>query len=250
MDILLLIRRTISLITQCIFLIGACSLSHAQIVEFSGPLDPIIVDVGGAVYSGVPLGTVFSGAIVADATANGFISDGTTLTSVSCCIFADGFDVANNEILEAEDAAIINSLAGTSFVAGDLADFVGIEGDAFTSGGGRIEIGINYVLDYLAFDDDSLSNYPPNPDDILLVVFFIAEFDVQEETIYSAVGVLGADLDGIPDSSDNCPTVFNPNQVDSDHDGVGNLCDPTGPPIEPPGPPNNPGPADDPGPPF
>ena len=34
------------------------------------------------------------------------------------------------------------------------------------------------------------------------------------------------DSDGIPDSSDNCPTVSNPSQTDLDHDGIGDSCDP------------------------
>jgi hypothetical protein len=33
------------------------------------------------------------------------------------------------------------------------------------------------------------------------------------------------DIDGITDLNDNCPRVYNPDQVDSDGDGVGDLCD-------------------------
>jgi DMSO/TMAO reductase YedYZ molybdopterin-dependent catalytic subunit len=34
------------------------------------------------------------------------------------------------------------------------------------------------------------------------------------------------DNDGVPDSLDNCPGVYNPSQADSDGDGIGNACDP------------------------
>ena len=34
------------------------------------------------------------------------------------------------------------------------------------------------------------------------------------------------DADGRPDGCDNCPTTFNPNQIDIDFDGIGDDCDP------------------------
>ncbi len=33
------------------------------------------------------------------------------------------------------------------------------------------------------------------------------------------------DHDGIPDFRDNCPDVYNPDQADSDHNGIGDACD-------------------------
>lgn len=43
----------------------------------------------------------------------------------------------------------------------------------------------------------------------------------------SARTLADRDLDTIPDESDNCAAVFNPDQRDDDEDGVGNTCDPT-----------------------
>ena len=121
-----------------VFCIGACSLTHAASINFSGQLDIVVEDNGTAVYSGFPIGTDFAGSID-DVTFDGFISDavGTTVTEFSCCIAAGGLSVANDDVLDADTAALLNSLAGTSFVAGDLIDAVNIEGDAVTSGGGE-----------------------------------------------------------------------------------------------------------------
>ena len=57
---------------------------------------------------------------------------------------------------------------------------------------------------------------------------------VNNSTIYTGVpSAADTDGDGIPDATDNCPTVFNPirpvdngAQGDSDGDGVGDACDP------------------------
>ena len=34
------------------------------------------------------------------------------------------------------------------------------------------------------------------------------------------------DGDGVPDNQDNCPTIANQDQTDTDHNGVGDACDP------------------------
>jgi Bacterial TSP3 repeat/Thrombospondin type 3 repeat len=42
-------------------------------------------------------------------------------------------------------------------------------------------------------------------------------------TVYNAP--VDADSDGVPDAADNCPTVSNADQRDTDGDGIGNACD-------------------------
>jgi hypothetical protein len=44
-------------------------------------------------------------------------------------------------------------------------------------------------------------------------------------TVYRVQLGLDADLDGLPDVGDNCPTVSNRDQTDSDGDGRGDACD-------------------------
>lgn len=42
---------------------------------------------------------------------------------------------------------------------------------------------------------------------------------------YVAVYLLDSDSDKVPDSKDNCPHAYNPDQKDSDGDGHGDVCD-------------------------
>jgi hypothetical protein len=44
-------------------------------------------------------------------------------------------------------------------------------------------------------------------------------------TKFSPGCLLDSDCDGIPDGSDNCPGVANPDQADTDNDGQGDACD-------------------------
>jgi hypothetical protein len=181
--------RTIKVFSICaIILFIGITIVQASEITFNGQLDYIQIDAGGGVYSGVAIGADFNGSID-DVDATGFITDGTTLTSFDCCISAGGLSVTNNMVLSADEATFLNGIIGSlQYNDGDIVDVIDIEGDKTTGSGGRIEIGISYILPADSFDNDDLSNYPVNQNDIELALFFIYEEDNIGQDIYSAGG--------------------------------------------------------------
>jgi hypothetical protein len=163
-------------------------------IAFSGPLELVLADDGTGIYSGVPVGTEFSGTINR-LTSDGFISDGTTATTIDCCTGATGPGVVveNDAVLGVEEASLLNLIIGSSFVAGDLIDLISVEGDTTTPGGGRLEVGLSHVLDAQALDSDSRNHYPPDPADVLVTLYFILEENELDEDVYSAIGVVLAE---------------------------------------------------------
>ena len=162
----------------------------APVVNFFGQLDIVEVDTGVGIYSGTPIGTDFSGFINPDPTS-GEITNGTIQTAFGCCIAAGGLSVTNNELLDAGAAALLNNLAGSLlFSAGDMVDIINIDGDIATAAAGRIEIGLSYIFNQGTFSNVNPDNYPFDPNEVLLSLFFIAEQDAGLGEIYSAVGKL------------------------------------------------------------
>jgi hypothetical protein len=181
------------LIINVLFLLLSMSLTGvtkaAAPISFSGQLDVVFVNTGRGIFSDT-LGTTFSG-VIDPYTANGSISNGTTTVNFSCCIAAGGLSISNNEILDAETATILNIIAGyAQFHTGETVDIVQIEGDAATANGGRIEVGLSYVLAADAFANESLANYPFDPAKVRMSLFFIAEHNSADNELYSVVGKL------------------------------------------------------------
>ncbi|HEU4430890.1 MAG TPA: hypothetical protein VFT98_19180 [Myxococcota bacterium] len=170
--------------------LGAPLALSAATIPITGTLDFVATDLGGGVYSGTALGTQFSGSID-DTTFSGEITDGNTTISFGCCIAAGGLEIFDDVTLDADTAAILNQLSGTSqFEAGQVYDSVNVEGDAATLGGGRIEVGVSYLLDAGAFADTSPGNYPFDPADLRAAWFFILEEEYDGLDIYEGLGAL------------------------------------------------------------
>ncbi|MCL4777184.1 MAG: hypothetical protein KJ054_06715 [Gammaproteobacteria bacterium] len=184
-----MVTRQALLIGGLVLLLGA-PVRPAPI-EYAGLLDFVDVDLGGAVYSGRGIGTAFTGTID-DVTFSGSLSDGVIPTAFTCCIDADGMEFSDNVMVDAAIAARLNSWVGSggAFAPGHLLDLIDIEGDALTASGGRIEIGLSYVLDPTAFSGSGAAAYPFDPADLYVAVFFIFEENALGEEIYSAMGNL------------------------------------------------------------
>jgi len=163
---------------------------NAATININGTLDIITTNNGNGVYSALPLGTPFSGSID-DALFNGVLTGGGITTVFDCCIAAGGLSLFDNIMLDSVAANQLNILAGANlFNDGDIVDGVDIEGDTMTAGNGRIEIGVSYILAPGAFSGTAMSNYPFNPGDLLLGLFFITEEDNRGTDIYDALGKL------------------------------------------------------------
>lgn len=175
---------------QCVCLLCFCTLAQASNLTFNGHIYAVFEDQGGAIYSGAAENMLFSGAIN-DATLEGFIADLMTNTPVHCCIGKeDGLLFENNEPLEPENATLLNTLTGSSYSAGDPIDLIIFEGGAATAGGGVFFLEVVMVFDANTYASNGLGDYPPDPDDILVSLFFIEELNGQEDTIFEAIGVI------------------------------------------------------------
>ena len=188
-------------------------------IFFSGPIVNVNIDTGG-IYSGVLPGDNFFGAINR-LTSDGFISDGTTSTPFSFGEYPDnGVEVSNDLVLDAEFAALLTALGGPRFFEeGDIVDQIKIQSDSVPLGG-LLFVGLVYVLDHLAFDDESRNNYPPDPNDIRIQFFYVDEEGVDEEggvgpNIFSAHGIFA-----VEDIDDVCPNTIIPEFVPNRSLGV------------------------------
>lgn len=86
---------------------------------------------------------------------------------------------------------------------------------------------LTFVNGFCEFDpDDIMMNLPAGMvTDPLGKHLYVAATASDATAVFTACGTVNSDGDALPDLCDNCPTLTNPNQVDSDWDNVGFGCD-------------------------
>lgn len=187
------VRRNLARVALCLSLCLLAALPATRVlaapVTINGNIDLVNVNISG-VFSSLLPGTTMSGSID-DVTFSGMLAGGGISQSFSCCINAGGRTLFNDIPLDAAAAMQLNTLTGTnSFSQGDIVDGIDMEGDATTANNTTIEIGVSYLLDRNAFSDTSDSNYPFNPADLRVALFFIEEYDAGGNTLYHALGLM------------------------------------------------------------
>ena len=117
----------------------------------------------------------------------------------------DGSLNGDTDVFVAKLSPAGNSLTYSTFLGGSLAD---------SSSGIAVDgSGNAYVTGYTESSDFPTAN--PIDED----------WNGNSDAFVAKLGALDSDLDGIPDETDNCPFISNPDQFDDDDDGIGNPCD-------------------------
>ena len=128
-------------------------------------------------------------------------------------------------------------LFGASVSPGFVADgtFIGGAADRFNNIVARITGAGQPVSPSITIQNLPAFQHPQlgpafGPDDIVSVLAWEADPNAGATQIESFLDGrrlenTDFDSDGVPDVSDNCPAVFNPDQADSDGDTVGDVCD-------------------------
>ncbi len=184
----------------------AAGPASSATLDWSGAIEILVEDLGGATYSGAMVGDPFAGQhVVPDvcggtctvdnepgetnyvfSDGTGFVTDGMTqVNGVEASV-----NIQNDVVLDAVEAALVSQLTGQVISAGEVVD---VWTGASEAAGGSIEWEVVYLaLDESLYDDTSYRPTPPARGDVDLVAFQVSEFAVMGTEVFSALPEPGA----------------------------------------------------------
>ncbi|HTO55721.1 MAG TPA: thrombospondin type 3 repeat-containing protein [Myxococcota bacterium] len=207
--------RIIRILSLCAALgaVPAGSL-HAAVSVFQ---DPTNAGTSGAPAVSIPIG----GSAV---TLNLFYSTGNNASSANACLSGTGDEVCGWDIYVGTTGGVVlqnfvpDTGAGSDIVAA-------ISGNVLRANGGNPitgELGAHRIGTLtVAASSAGTVNVTGNQ----YVTAALAAATVTPGAVLGNAATGDTDGDGVPDATDNCPTIANADQADGDGDGVGDVCD-------------------------
>lgn len=126
-----------------------------------------------------------------------------------------------NATLQVENVGGLGSLP---FTATASPSWLKVNGGPSATGNAPIALAVTADPSSLPVAQTSLGQivltHTGDPTDTITIPVTLGKGDT-----FLGVGPPDSDSDGVPDSSDNCTLLANPDQRDTDHDGFGNRCD-------------------------
>lgn len=192
-------------------------VATAAFINYSGQLDIVTTDLGGARYSGAIPGQVFSGSFTYGTAAQastdplfpgdydfsippfgGSISDGSTATNGTAGEVVQ-VTIADDLVIDQGTADLINSLLGSSLSDGSIVDIADIDTLFVSPAGDQVVFGLSFIsLDGSAWSNDDFSNFPPLSGLSLPAIFFINETDAMDNLQFEGFGVLDSVVVPLP----------------------------------------------------